>query len=256
MDFGVLVFWLLVLTIVAAIGAGIGWVRGRSRVACRAGAQEIYRDLTNMFSGEHEFRVLAAGETLDVDEAPYRRAQAFLSGQGFNFLGSLEDVTVSRAKPAHRTRIDCFSGDAGEIGAVVYSLGGHDVMDLGTVLDGPRFLITTNAEVDQLTPPPAFDKRTVPAATPPGSMLTLHRDRLAAMRRKNLALEVLAQRNLEDFCVASRASSRMVSDYRREIGFLTQDELTALAGLAGRSGIAKTVWREFVEIRDEAKRAA
>lgn len=243
----------LTLSIALAFGA---WFLGRVRAACRDGAVKLRHELEATFRGEHSFAVVRKDEVPDLDETTYQALEARLFAAGFQYLGSLEDQTVSEISPHHRTRADCYANGDGSIGASIFLMGGHAILEFSSRLDDGRFLVTTNAEVNKLTPPPRVLRVDRAEGTNPDELLALHGERLRTLLSQDPALRVFPYRRMDDTIETARELSRIGAEYRQSIGYLTEDELHRMAKGGGQAMIARVLWEEYRKVADEGRRAA
>lgn len=214
------------------------------RTACRAGAEKIYRDLNAMFAGEHQHRPGQREAFPDLDWPGYDAVRHALESLGFRALGAFEDVTVSEVHPENRTLIESYVSSDGMTGAGTYCIQGHQICDFATECEDGRFILTTNANLDKLTPPPTVDRCSLPEDTPVGVMFAKHRDRVTAARSTGTN-HLSIQKTLDDAMDASRRYSRITSQYRQSVGLITEAELLALTDGPGQESAARVVWKEF-----------
>ena len=246
---GVLVF---VAIAVLAVGAWIVLQQLKWAAACRAGAAKLHAELSATYAGEHRFRIAEPADFPDVDPAGYRDVASRLSSAGFVRLGAIEDETVTEIHPEHRTYAESHVAEDGSILASTYAIGGMQIVDLVTPLEDGRILMTTTAVADKLTPPPAVLKTVHAVGTPVEVLLADHRERLAAFRP---AVRPVPVRTLEDALAAARHHSRVVADFRRSRGLVTEEEMLALASGEGEEPTARRVFKEIQRLRREAGRA-
>lgn len=224
------------------------------RRACRAGAATIYSDLIATFQGAHEYRVARRDEITGLDWSGYDRVRLEMEERGFALLGGMEDMTMSRVKPELRNFVEVYAGMNGTVTVGTYTVYGVHVVDCMSETPDGRAFVTTNAEMNKLTPPPNWRGEVRPATTQTGELLDLHLARLVALKESESSVQLVGIRSMEDAIESAKRSSRASAEHRRSIGFLTRDELTALTGL-DQEATADLVWIEFCRIQQE-KRAA
>jgi hypothetical protein len=224
------------------------------RKACRAGAQKIHASLLASFQCEHEYRAATRDEFPGMDWSGYDDLRDVLDARGMTLLGGIEDVTESRANPEMRTLIEMHVGFQGTVSVATYRVQGMQIVDVISELTDGRMLLTTNAEINKLTPPPNTRRETLPASTRAEALLDLHLERLHELRKREPGAPFVIIGAIEDVLDAARRSSRTTSEHRRSIGWLTREELLALSG-AGQEAMTELVWVEFCRIQDQQRAA-
>ena len=200
-----------------------------------------------MYAGEHEFAIVSPADYPAIDGSRYAAVASELAGAGFRRVGTIEDATVSAVYPHNRTYVESHVSADGEISASTYWVAGRQIVDLATVLGDGRVLVTTNADIDKMTPPPSVRRDGMPAATAPAALLARHRERLAALRSPDRPLRIVRSDTLDDVIVQARQVSRLMAEYRQSIGLLTESELMAMIA-PGQEATGKRVWREFTAL--------
>lgn len=219
---------------------------------CRLGAYKIHGELEKVFAGEHAFRAASREEFTDLDFAGYDAVRDVLEGRGLRYLGAVEDLTVTEVHPEMRTLIELYGDAMGTCLVSTYHVQENQISEAFSDLEDGRALLTTNAEIDKLTPPPFVDRQVLSAATPVATIVSTHEDRLAAKgmpRPRTLG-------SFEAALQVMRRYTRAVSDYRKSIGLLTETELHAMVSEPGESQAATLLWREFQKVSREGKQAA
>ena len=217
---------------------------------CRAAAEKIHGEMVGMFSGVHEYRVLSAADRPELPRDGYERVAAALAARGFRSLGAFEDVTVSAVYPQNRTYMESHVSDDGGIGAVTYFVAAiqKQITDFSSTFADGRMVGTTNAELDTLRPPPWMHRENRPIDTGVEPLLDRHVEALAEFRERwPEAAPILAQ-TLDDVLARSRDYSVRNGEFRRSIGWLTEDELMSFAKDPGQLATAQQIWSEFREI--------
>jgi hypothetical protein len=220
------------------------------RRACRGGAESIYSDLLATFSGPHEYRAKRREETAGIDWSEYDGVRLKMQTRGFHHLGGMEDVTMGRAKPQSPNFLELYSGLGGTVMVATYNAYGVHVVDCMSETPDGRLLLTTNAELNKLLPPPNWRVETLSSRTTCGELLDLHLSRLAALRGTERGTQFIPIRSLEDAMASAVRCSGASSEHRRSIGLLTREELDALTS-PGQESAAERVWLEFCRIREE-----
>ena len=153
--------------------------QARWRRTCREAAAQIYREVSEMYAGTHEYRIARDSDFPGLELSGYLEVRSFLLARSFRHSGWLENLTVTRVHPAHRTGIDGYVDPDGTTTAASFHLAGRQYVTLGSVLAGDRFLVTGNTDLDTLVPPPAVDKCTLPHDTPLADLVARHYQRPA-----------------------------------------------------------------------------
>lgn len=224
------------------------------RRACRAGAASIYSDLVATFGGPHEYRSARREEIAGIDWSGYDQVRSEMEKRGFELLGGIEDLTMSRVKPETPNFIEVYAGMEGNVTVGTYNAYGVHVVDCMSEAPDGRLFITTNAELNKLSPPPDWRGEVRPASTECGELLDLHLARLAQLHETEPGLRFVPIRSIDDAITSATRSSRASAEHRRSIGFLTREELAALTG-PGQEATADLVWTEFRRIQQERRAA-
>jgi hypothetical protein len=217
----------------------------RWRRSYRAGAAKMYREMTEMYRGEHEYRIASEGDFPGLELSGYKQVEQFLRGEGFRHLGSFENLTVTRIHPEHRTRLDSYASTDGPIGLTTFRLVDRQIVNFGSVLQNDRLVITTNADLDTLIPPPTVNKCTLPSDTSIEELLSRHRQRVEALHREDPTLQFLTIATLDEVIALSKRQSRIASAHRQSLGYLTRAEMLSFATRLDQERGAKAIWEEF-----------
>jgi hypothetical protein len=242
-----------------AVGAGlllltvpvVLWQQHKWRAGCKAGAEKLFREMSEMYQGEHTYRLVSAADYPSMEVAGYRQVGAELTSRGFRHLGSYENVTVSRVHPDHRTFMDGYVRDDGLVDVSTFRLLDMQTVDVGSYLEDGRFLVTTNASADKLTPPPFVMKETFPKNTSVEFLLARHSERMAALSTSEPRARFISVQNFDDALDLSRRCTRLVSQFRQEIGLITEEEMVGLAERRDQEATARLIWREIQRLRKQ-----
>ncbi|MEZ4648052.1 MAG: hypothetical protein R3E97_04555 [Candidatus Eisenbacteria bacterium] len=216
------------------------------RAICRVGAAKVYRQLRGVFGGEHVFRVTTRAEFEELDYASYDSVRQVLESRGYRQLGAVEDVTVSESDPDRRTLIELYVDGSATRCVASYQVEGGQISDVLSVLQDGRHLLTTNAELDRLGPPPFVDRQCFPGGTPIATLVSAHEERVEEAGGAASGLEPVS--SLDDSIALMRRYTKQVSEYRKSIGYLTKSELQAMVSDPGEEAAANIVWAEFQRI--------
>jgi hypothetical protein len=115
-------------------------------------------------------------------------------------------------------------------------------------------VITSNAEMNRLQPPPSTEREVHAQGT---SFEVLHGRHLERLAERGLdPSRVVACRSMDDVLAGSRLYSVQASAHRRAIGYLSRQELLEMGARVQREEVASLVWEEFCRLRDDQRRAA
>jgi hypothetical protein len=223
-----------------------GWraLRGAPQLSPEAAAAEVFRQATITWDRDHEWREATLAQLSDRQRAAHEAAGRSLAEAGFEELGVIEDLTLARLAPETPTISAGYAGDDGSVLADVAVAGEVTFVSFTSELLDGRVLVTSNIEVDVLTPPPGWDKRRLPSSTPIAAVLAEHRARVDRVRAS--PSELLRVAGFADAIEASRRRFSIVRRHRRALGYLTRSELEALTARRELRGEALDLfWAEF-----------
>ena len=201
-----------------------------------AAAEKIYQVLKLSFGYEPEYyQVNAADFHGYVDLAYYRRLQSQLVKQGYTWVGDIGEMNIAELmqhnntrtfiramiNPTHNTSVAfchfrprVFLGFLAEL----------KVFDCETEFSPGKYLLTTNASKTPLDYPPGFDVVHLPLGTGYKTVLKTHYQRLQkAILTWNLSPTPLY--NLDDVLAMQKRMQQAKNNYRKRIGYITQEEL-------------------------------
>lgn len=226
------------------------------RTLCRMGAVKVYGELRSLFAGEHEYRKSERADFEDLDFEAYDSVAEVLTARQFRRLGAAEDLTVSKVHPARRTTIELWVDPGGATLVATYQVDGVQISDVFSQATNGRCFLTTNAELDKLTPPPSVERLEHPAGAPIATLVSTHAERLGHKDIAESGLSFLRFHSFEDAIDSMRSHTRVVSEYRRSLGYLTEPELEAMVSTPEEGGAAKVLWQEFRKLSGDQSRAA
>lgn len=236
----------IVVVVIAVVVAIVLGLRDRAQPdhVFLARTATLYAYLRDSYRGEHEFRWVSQEGFPQIDQSGYEACHAFLCAHGFRRLGSLEDLTNSRVYPENRTFANVYASDDRSMTAGTWRLQHWQNLEFGTIVRDGRFLVTSNAAPDKMTPPPTVDKCVLPNETPASEVLSRHRERVAAFEQREPAAEIQPIQTIEDVIAAERRSSQACGEFRRSIGLITLEEMVALAEDPAQRRAARRIWQE------------
>lgn len=231
----------------------IAWQQVKWARSCRAGAEKMYREMAAMYRGAHEYRVASEGDVPGLELSGYHQAREFLLGRSFRYLGSFENITATAVHPEYRTLVDAYASDDGSVGVGSYRIQDIQTLEFSTILKDGRSLVTTNAHLDTLTPPPSVSKCILPRNTLPQDLLSRHLARFGALRDAEPSLELVRLTSLDDVLAICRRNSRVASEHRQSLGLLNEAEMLNFATRRDQEATARRIWRHFHTLvaRDE-----
>lgn len=232
---------------VVYVGLHFRWLR-----SCRAGAKKIHGELTRVFGGEHEFRIVNPSQFPAVDRAGYEAVRTELVREGFRGIGTFEDVTISQVYPFNRTYIEAFLSGDGTVGVGTYRFADRQIVDLSSELEDGRLVVTSNAQTDSLSHPAEILRELLPPESSVKDLVAAHLARQAEIRSRNLSARFVVHRGLDDAIGFAKKHSRLSSEHRRSLGFLTKEELAGFATQSYERATIRQVWKEFVRLQQTA----
>lgn len=241
-------------------------------------AHNILKNLRAAYDGKTQTRAPADERDFrHLDLAAYRRFRADMEARGYRFLADYEIVNVSRARSGVMARTfirTLVSADGATVCSYYQSkqrlgkrlwmlfnalmdgrgkaawenfrnaLTLRHCVDIGSDFPGGRSVSASNAEdAGKIANPPAIETHFFPYGTPLDSLLQAHTARLAQLRAEAPDLQPLVISTvdelfrLQDQIVAQKAA------YRRSVGWITRDELRAMA--SGNETFADAVYEEI-----------
>jgi hypothetical protein len=176
------------------------WVWSRySPESRRSGsdADEITEMQRAVHSEPHEFAPVRVEDFRWLDARYYDAAERRLEAAGFRCLGDLENISLSAAFPNLRTAIRNFTGDDGVVTAGVWQVklrgwlrvpaflrlvkGDMRVTEFCTEFSDGAFIATLdNLGLDSGSDVREIRRMRLPAGTPVGELVDIHRQRVAA----------------------------------------------------------------------------
>jgi hypothetical protein len=249
-----------VLLIGLAIGAGLFliavpimfWQQRRWRAGCRAGAAKIFREMSETYRGEHVYRTVTPAEFPRVDPTGYREVGDALMARGFRHVATYENVTVNQVYPDNRTFMEGYIREDGLVDVTSYRLLDAQTVDVASYLEDGRFVVTTNADLDKLAPPPNVLKDIFPRTTSVEFLLTRHAARMAELTAAEPQARFVSLKTFEEALDVLRRHSRAVSEFRQKLGLITEEEMVAMASRMDQEPTARQIWKEIQLLRERA----
>lgn len=231
------------------------------RTLCRMGAAKIYRQIRSVYEGEHKFEAASRADfqEQELDWSAYDEIATVALDKGGVQIGGFENLTVSEVHPENRTLLETYSIAQGKAAIATYQIDGQQFTDVITELKDGRFVVTTNAELDKLTTPSTVDKHTMPVGTPLATLLTAHGDTMNRLLDAEPGVQLVLFESADDVIASNRRYSLIASEHRKSVGYLTKDELVAIAENDDTDNkLTEMLWKEFVAVSAaaEGKKAA
>lgn len=194
-------------------------------------ADKMFDEVTAIYESSHEYRSANPAHFSSVPGDGYEKVRGELSRLGFQYVGSLENLTMSEAYPGLRTFMATYISDSGDVYAATYRTldaeFGQQVIDFETVFQDDTFLITTNARLAGLTQlPSSIERSALSDVHEADSLLKAHSHRLTELRSVKIPRRI---RSLDDLIGAQRLFSELECQYRRDVGYLTFEEAKAMS---------------------------
>jgi len=220
---------------------------GRRGSAIRGGTR-LRHEIDALYSGEHEYQRVQAGDFPYADTGFYDRVQRELETLGFHKVADVEDVTLSKVYPESRTFVRVLVDDGALIRAGAFHLrprGGliglfsaigvvprHiHVVELVTELPIGRFLVTAPTRgLDRLDPPPEAQVERLAPDTPTRALVERHRERVAQHLRAHAGHSPVAMDGYDALLASVQRGHLAASRHRQRIGRLSKDELERMTG--------------------------
>jgi hypothetical protein len=205
---------------------------------------------------DHEYRTVTPADFPDLNPVFYDEMQNWFESHGYCQLGDCEDLTLSRVYKespeltrvmVDKDQIICASfyqsrTNRGRFFRV------RKMLSLQTeFLDGTYVATANIAGIGELAYAPAIDMLKLPIDTDWQLLLSAHAERISGKLKSNHPPAVPVGSIHEGIGLANRMHAVQAS-FRRELGYLTRDEYTAMHG--GRlSKIEEGVWEQFERVR-------
>jgi hypothetical protein len=185
-------------------------------------AQRLLGQLTATYDHDHEWREVALE---DLPE-PYRSRQQGLKSKlqalGFEHLGWIEDLTLTRIYPQSSAVMGIFVLDDGLIKAETSVIADHSLVSLVTALANGSVIATSNADIaGALESPATYDQLPLPFSTEPREVLEVHRQRLVEPLRTSAPVKDATLLAVVD---AMTRRFAVVREHRRAVGYMTRRE--------------------------------
>jgi hypothetical protein len=232
--------------VVLLVLGGYGLLRFFARRAIRRAARGAFRTAYEMYSQVHDWRQTQTTDFKDIDLDFYARTQAWLESQGFRMLADLENVSMHQITNVPRSFIRMMIGPDGHTAAGCYHLRLRHVarkdgrltvdtrechvVEFVTYLDDGRTVTTTPVSSGDLPEPrPGNLGHHMPGAAPE-TLLARHPEHVGSLLSRSPGVAPCAMHSPEDLLKLMADSQARSSEYRRQIGFLTDDEVDRFAG--------------------------
>jgi hypothetical protein len=228
-------------------------------------AANIYGELVVIYQPRHTFRKASLAEFPKLSKAFYEDTLRFLKSNGFKHLADMEDTTVSTVYPHNETiiRVLC-SEDGTSIGACyqvrVTGLMGIiafflrmprniKTVEFESEFDNGMFIVTTNAEKDQMDAEPGIVRTVLPEKSAPKAILDAHDAALAEFRALYPDASPVRCTSYNDLLSMQVRLQELKSAYRQEIGYVTEQELVRIAG-RGKEDLGRAYYAAITKIHN------
>lgn len=210
-----------------------------SRVAARRrvhrAARSIRSTMQAIYSGPHTYREVSLGDFPNLDKAFYEEKAGEFAALDFSFLGDVEDVTVNRAQIGEPTAVRAMLSEDRAVLGFVYHVeaGGQTakVVELETVLDDGRFLMTSNAKAAApMNMPPEIDWQFHPGDHV-GALVQAHRTRLRDRLAVAEGVRPVAVTSVAELIEHQRHMDEIKARFRKgQPTLVTREELQRMGG--------------------------
>jgi hypothetical protein len=232
----------------------------------QASAERLLQTMQSLYEQQHVFQQVDCKTFRKLDQAFYRQSQKTLEKLGFRQIADIEDVTVSRTNPAHRTFIRVLlSGDRTTVGGcyqfplswlvrLFQRLGlapkGGKAIDFESELSNGTFLVTTNTlEMDTTVDIPGVQRQQFPHNTSAENLLARHREKLRELGKQRI--QPLKMNSYQDIEAAQHRLQAIKNNYRASVGFVTDADIDQTATDRQRQA-AETLKQAVRDVRSAA----
>jgi hypothetical protein len=204
-------------------------------------AHQIVRSMKEIYIENPEFVSVSVSDFDLLDQDYYRNALLVLERKKFQFLGDMENRSISRSNPALKTCIRTFIGDEGSVGVAVYQIrkshqlpDGMKAMECETEFSNGHFLNTNNNRTEMTaSSPPEFHVKSLSTSVFP-ELLSVHRKRVQEYLSETPGVQSRRIRLFNDMVAQQQRLAVLQWDHRRKIQGLTEKELRAAAAHLSR----------------------
>jgi hypothetical protein len=207
-------------------------------------ANDIKKLQESLYTPKHEFRVVDAKSFRHLDIGFYDKIQDALVAKGCTCLGDVEIVEQQKNGLGVRTFIRVLVTRDGLTCVGLYHFKPKlwlrsllwimrvrvgRTIDCETELSNGGYLTTSNAaQAGKLNPPPGFDRQYFPLNTLHETVFHKHCERLGDFVAANPGISITPMRTLEEALAMQQRMHAAKAAHRKEIGYVTQDELERL----------------------------
>jgi hypothetical protein len=193
-----------------------------------------------------EFAVVEAGAEPGYDRRWYERVTREFAPLGFVSVGDYQalhraphdHVVLRLLMSRHGTIVATASSAAPARGAKTAgwrrwfgSASRTRTLELETEFSDGNVLLTDNgAGLDALEPPLAIERHAMPGATPLRELFEVHAARIKEIFHTRHGVKPRPLCTVDEWLASQQRQHALVTAYRRRIGWVTDDELEALAG--------------------------
>jgi len=243
----------MTMTIVTVLSVGLilailifGFLERQARVHARSSARRLLDDFRGHFVPDHELRLLGPETLPEEGREPLEEAGRALQRAGGQFIGDMEDVTVTGILGCCiPIRSYLFESLGFQASAYYYPWVGRLIYELSSELSDGRGLTTGSAQAaGKLDTPPSIDRLQLSYETPLEELIRIHTERLAAFRQDNPNLELILCATPEELMARQQKLERAKYEHRSKNGWISEEEVIRLAP-PGREEWAKLVHAEI-----------
>lgn len=219
-------------------------------------AKKIYNQMEQLYSGRHEYRLARPEDFPHIQRAHYDICEAWLKERGFRTLGNIEDLVLTKVYPNTRTYLRAFVSADGTIAAACYDVSptgwmrlaklaglmesNYRTLEFESEFQNGTFLRTSNAKGrQQLDEPPSITQNLLPPNTPFEEILEQHLQVMQEWRATDEAFTPIICKTLDDVLQSQHRAMDITCAWRKEIGYLTREEMVRMAGPSGQNMVDK-----------------
>lgn len=130
-------------------------------------------------------------------------------------------------------------------------MSGTQYLEFGSATSDHRYILTSNAQPNLQSWPPSVDNCILTAGTPLDVLLARHRERVSDLEQREPGTVLQTFADMEAVFAAMKRYRQELSVYRKSIGYITLEEMLALARNPAEEQAARRLWAEIRRQRQE-----
>lgn len=238
-----------------------------SNPAVRSRAEKIYAEMETVFQPRHTVRKVELASFKHLDHTYYEETTRALEREGFRPIADIENTTLSEVYPHNRTALRLFLHREELASAACYNMRFTGwmrfitwilrlprdirVVEIETEFDDGSFVSTTTAVDNHLDPEPGIVQSKFDPSTPIPTLVRTHFGAVARYRTERPDATPLRLTSYNDLLASQDRQQELKSEYRRQIGFLTEAEMVRMAG-PKREELGRAIYAAMQELHGGA----